>query len=527
MVVQDGTGHGAVLDHLLALLQSVNAQQVDVLAHNAAVLLDSSSCAQSHAVIVAEDDFDVGAVLCQSCVNDLVALSLVPVTNVLNQALDSDASVGQSLDGVLGTVLCIGVLGVTNDHDVLNDAVAVQVALVVQSQDHLALVGAGLTSVSADVANLLVVDDALVGLIAVLAQGLTVDQDQGDVSSDDLVDDDFGRRGLNQVADDDVHLLSDEGVDLVGLLSHVVLAVDHGDFVLNSVGLQGLEVVFNLLTVQGHEVVVVLVDSNADLVGLNLSCCLGSCGSFGSCGSLGSYRSSGTTSDQGHSHNQCQDQCKDLFHSCFSSFNNGRSPRLACYYIYKRTCCKYKTSKSGLLLVIFHIFVYMHKMRPHNLLYSTCPIEKNYTTTSLEFSLFRLYYFNRGIFGQYGNRPPIRVLQILAVIDSFIDCGVNCFYPCEPAAGMDMVQLKKKYGPKIFFKGGIDKFALRKDKEAIRKELEYKMSEPMLGGGTIFALDHRIPNGVSLENYKYYVNTGRELLGLPPIAGEGWDRMAF
>ena len=114
-----------------------------------------------------------------------------------------------------------------------------------------------------------------------------------------------------------------------------------------------------------------------------------------------------------------------------------------------------------------------------------------------------------------------------AVIDSFIDCGVNCFYPCEPAAGMDMVQLKKKYGQKIYFKGGIDKFALRKDKEAIRKELEYKMSQPMLGGGTIFALDHLIPNGVSLENYKYYVQTGRELLGLPPISGEGWERMAF
>ena len=90
-----------------------------------------------------------------------------------------------------------------------------------------------------------------------------------------------------------------------------------------------------------------------------------------------------------------------------------------------------------------------------------------------------------------------------------------------------MVQLKMKYGKIIFFKGGIDKFALRKDKEAIRKELEYKMSEPMLGGGTIFALDHLIPNGVSLENYRYYVNTGRELLGLPPIAGEGWERMAF
>ncbi len=53
------------------------------------------------------------------------------------------------------------------------------------------------------------------------------------------------------------------------------------------------------------------------------------------------------------------------------------------------------------------------------------------------------------------------------------------------------------------------------------------MSAPMLGGGTIFALDHRIPNGVSMENYRYYVKTGRELLNLPPISGEGWERMAF
>ena len=45
--------------------------------------------------------------------------------------------------------------------------------------------------------------------------------------------------------------------------------------------------------------------------------------------------------------------------------------------------------------------------------------------------------------------------------------------------------------------------------------------------GTVFALDHRIPNGVPLENYWYYVNTGRELLGLGPVTGEGWERMAF
>ena len=114
-----------------------------------------------------------------------------------------------------------------------------------------------------------------------------------------------------------------------------------------------------------------------------------------------------------------------------------------------------------------------------------------------------------------------------SALDAFLDCGVNCSYPCEPAAGMDIVEMKKKYGKRLYYKGGIDKHALRRDKAAIRAELEYKMGPSMLGGGTIFALDHRIPNGVPIENYRYYVDLGREMLGLGPIRGEGWERMAF
>lgn len=113
------------------------------------------------------------------------------------------------------------------------------------------------------------------------------------------------------------------------------------------------------------------------------------------------------------------------------------------------------------------------------------------------------------------------------VIDAFLDCGVNCFYPFEPAAGMDMVKMREKYGKAFYVKGGIDKHALRKDKDAIRTELEYKLCPLMRGGGTVFGLDHRIPNGVSIENYRYYVNLAREMLDLGPINAEGWERMAF
>ena len=113
------------------------------------------------------------------------------------------------------------------------------------------------------------------------------------------------------------------------------------------------------------------------------------------------------------------------------------------------------------------------------------------------------------------------------VIDAFLEAGINCMYPAEPKAGMDIKKLRQKYGTRLAFKGGIDKFALRGTKEDVRRELEYKMCEPLTGGGTVFALDHRIPNGVPVENYRYYVKLGRELLELPPAEPSDHIRMAF
>ncbi len=117
--------------------------------------------------------------------------------------------------------------------------------------------------------------------------------------------------------------------------------------------------------------------------------------------------------------------------------------------------------------------------------------------------------------------------DISPILDDLIDCGLNCIHPMEPVGGNDIVELRKKYGKKICFKGGIDKHALIRGPEAVKKELEYRLAPNLMGGGTIFGLDHRIPNGVHIDTYRYYVNLGREMLGLEPISNQGWSRMAF
>ena len=113
-----------------------------------------------------------------------------------------------------------------------------------------------------------------------------------------------------------------------------------------------------------------------------------------------------------------------------------------------------------------------------------------------------------------------------SVIPAFLEAGINCMLPMEPAAGMDMVQVRKQYGERLMLMGGIDKHILREPLDRIHEELTYKL-QPIMQRGVVFGLDHRIPNGTPLAHYRYYVQTARALLGLDPHPTPGWARMAF
>lgn len=99
------------------------------------------------------------------------------------------------------------------------------------------------------------------------------------------------------------------------------------------------------------------------------------------------------------------------------------------------------------------------------------------------------------------------------VIDAFLDAGVNCMHPCEPAAGMDIVGIRERWGDKLMLICGIDKFALTKTKAEIDRELEYKVPAMIRsGGGCVLSLDHRVPAEVPLENYRYYIGKMWEII---------------
>ncbi len=91
------------------------------------------------------------------------------------------------------------------------------------------------------------------------------------------------------------------------------------------------------------------------------------------------------------------------------------------------------------------------------------------------------------------------------LIPLFLEGGVTGLYPFEGAAGMDVVEVRKKYA-NLQIMGGIDKRMLARGKKEIDEELEGKIPFMLKRGGYIPHVDHHIPPDVSLENFVYYRN---------------------
>ena len=91
------------------------------------------------------------------------------------------------------------------------------------------------------------------------------------------------------------------------------------------------------------------------------------------------------------------------------------------------------------------------------------------------------------------------------LIPSILRCGFNCLWACEVnIETMDYRSLRREFGRDLRLIGGIDLDALRKDKEAIRQEIEEKVPPLIEEGGYIPLADGRVRADVPFENYVYY-----------------------
>jgi uroporphyrinogen-III decarboxylase len=108
--------------------------------------------------------------------------------------------------------------------------------------------------------------------------------------------------------------------------------------------------------------------------------------------------------------------------------------------------------------------------------------------------------------------------NVQAIFEDFIDLGIEAFNPLEAKAGLDVVELRRRYGHRMAFCGNSDiRIWESGDRAALRHEILRKL-EAARGGGYLFQSDHSVTSSVSGATYDFIVKLVQEF-GRYPIKG--------
>ncbi len=108
------------------------------------------------------------------------------------------------------------------------------------------------------------------------------------------------------------------------------------------------------------------------------------------------------------------------------------------------------------------------------------------------------------------------------IFADFVELGVDAYNPLEAKAGMDVIDLRRRYGHQIGFCGNMDVLLWANgSREELKTAVLTKLNAAK-GGGFIFQSDHSVPSNVSGESYDYVVKLVREY-GTYPLQLGAYD----
>jgi uroporphyrinogen-III decarboxylase len=110
--------------------------------------------------------------------------------------------------------------------------------------------------------------------------------------------------------------------------------------------------------------------------------------------------------------------------------------------------------------------------------------------------------------------------NVSRIFEDFIEIGVDAYNPLEAKAGLDVIDLRRRFGHRIAFCGNMDVVVwARGDRDELRRTVLTKLNAAK-GGGYIFQSDHSVPDNVCGQSYDYVVNLVRERGRYPLDLGE-------
>jgi hypothetical protein len=96
------------------------------------------------------------------------------------------------------------------------------------------------------------------------------------------------------------------------------------------------------------------------------------------------------------------------------------------------------------------------------------------------------------------------------LIPNFTESGIDGFLPVDVNAGVDIVEVRRKF-PELKFIGGFNKLMIAEGQDAIDREFE-RLLPVIRQGGFIPGCDHQVAPSTSFENYKYYISRLKEVM---------------
>ncbi len=106
------------------------------------------------------------------------------------------------------------------------------------------------------------------------------------------------------------------------------------------------------------------------------------------------------------------------------------------------------------------------------------------------------------------------------IYDDFIEIGLDAYNPLEAKSGLDVVEIRKKYGHEMGFCGNIDALAWANDSLDELKAQVLRKLNAAKGGGYIVQSDHSVPSNVSAERYGFVVDLVKKYGKYPLDLGE-------
>ncbi|CAG0993318.1 hypothetical protein ANRL3_02930 [Anaerolineae bacterium] len=99
--------------------------------------------------------------------------------------------------------------------------------------------------------------------------------------------------------------------------------------------------------------------------------------------------------------------------------------------------------------------------------------------------------------------------NIWQIMDGIVEMGVDLLHPLQTSAGMDLIEVKKKYGDRLTINGGLDitrVLSETTDEELVATIRDY-MHALKTRGGFILNTEHFVPETIPLPRLELAYET--------------------